>query len=235
MLRVHPDTRGPLVGVSAGGQCGCVIAHFLADLQDDDHAELMWDERALAAVDGVTDERAQEFDPSLQVRTFMPALYGSLADDHRRWGDPDRARYFLDRAWSGSGALSADPYGELVRSVLEMVGRALAEGSTDRLRSRWRCRAARRRRHRPTALTAPPPAGYFLFRIFAPRSRCSLSSFLRSDPHGSLFRARLASLCCSLSDLISARSAIFFLLAASRSARAAAADCGGFGSAIRSR
>ena len=38
----------------------CVIAHFLADLQDDLRDELVWDERALAAVAGVTDERAQE-------------------------------------------------------------------------------------------------------------------------------------------------------------------------------
>jgi hypothetical protein len=36
----------------------CVIAHFVADLQEDEREELMWDERALAAVDGVTDERS---------------------------------------------------------------------------------------------------------------------------------------------------------------------------------
>ena len=65
----------------------CVIAHFMADLQEDERDELMWDERALAAVDGVSDERAQEYHPSLQVRGFMPSLYLSLADDHRRLGD----------------------------------------------------------------------------------------------------------------------------------------------------
>jgi hypothetical protein len=46
----------------------CVIAHFLADLQEDGRDELMWDERALVAVDGVSDERAQEFHESLRVR-----------------------------------------------------------------------------------------------------------------------------------------------------------------------
>ena len=44
----------------------CVIAHFLADLQDDLRDELAWDERALAAVACVTDERAQEFHASLR-------------------------------------------------------------------------------------------------------------------------------------------------------------------------
>lgn len=108
----------------------CVIAHFVADLQDDGHDELAWDERALAAVEGVTDERAQEFDRSLQVRTFLPSLHLSLADDHRRLGDPDRAREFLARARATADALGPDAYGALVGGVMEKVDRALAEGST---------------------------------------------------------------------------------------------------------
>jgi hypothetical protein len=111
----------------------CVIAHFLADLQEDDRDELTWDERALAAVDGVTDERAHEFDRSLQVRGFMPSLYLSLADDHRRLGNPNRAHEFLARARATADALGDDAYGELVRGALDEVARALAEGSTERL------------------------------------------------------------------------------------------------------
>ncbi|OLF17029.1 hypothetical protein [Actinophytocola xanthii] len=113
----------------------CVIAHFLADLQDNQHDELMWDERALAAVDGVTDERAQEYDQSLQVRGFMPSLYLSLADDHRRLGDADRAHEFLDKARATADALGEDPYGELVKGILEKVSQALAAGSTEPLPS----------------------------------------------------------------------------------------------------
>jgi hypothetical protein len=111
----------------------CVIAHFLADLQEDDRDELMWDERALTAVDGVSDERAQEFHESLQVRGFMPSLYLSLADDHRRLGDANRAHEFLGKARVTSDALSDDAYGELIRGALDKVSRALAEGSTVRL------------------------------------------------------------------------------------------------------
>ena len=113
----------------------CVIAHFLADLQDDLRDELMWDERALAAVAGVTDERAQEYHPSLQVRGFLPSLYLSLADDHRRLGDAARAHEFLERARGTVDALGDDAYGGLVRSGLDNVARALAEGSTERLLS----------------------------------------------------------------------------------------------------
>ena len=111
----------------------CVIAHFLADLQDDDRDELMWDERALAAVEGVSDERAQEFHESLRVRGFMPSLYLSVADDHRRLGDENRAHEFLEKARAVSDALNDDAYGELIRGALTKVGRALAEGSTERL------------------------------------------------------------------------------------------------------
>lgn len=111
----------------------CVIAHFLADLQDTQRDELMWDERALAAVHGVSDERAQQFDQSLQVRGFMPSLYVSLADDHRRLGNATSAREFLEKAQATSDALGEDAYGELVRGILGQVGRALAEGSTEPL------------------------------------------------------------------------------------------------------
>ena len=113
----------------------CVIAHFLADLQDDDRDELMWDERALVAVGGVSDERAQEFHGSLHVRGFMPSLYLSLADDHRRLGDANGAHNFLGLARDTIDALGDDAYGALVRSGLENVSRALAEGSTARLPS----------------------------------------------------------------------------------------------------
>ena len=110
-----------------------VIAHFMADLQDDEREELRWDERALAAVSGVSDERAQQFHESVQVRGFMPSLYLSLADDHRRLGDPDRAHEFLEKARATSDALGEDAYGELVKDALDKVSRALAEGSTEPL------------------------------------------------------------------------------------------------------
>jgi hypothetical protein len=111
----------------------CVLAHFVADLQDDDRAELRWDERALVAVASVTDERAQEYDGLLQVRRFMPSLYLSLADDHRRLGDMQRAREFLDLARSVSDVLDDDPYGRLILDALGNIDHAITEGSTERL------------------------------------------------------------------------------------------------------
>jgi hypothetical protein len=81
----------------------------------------------------VTDARAQEYDGSLRVRGFLPSLYLSLADDHRRLGAADRARGFLGEARDVIDALGDEAYGALVRSGMEKIGRALADGSTEPL------------------------------------------------------------------------------------------------------
>ena len=71
------------------------LAHYLADLQDTAEAELVWDERTLAAVSDLTDERARRYLPSLQVQAFLPSLYLNLADRDRRPGNPAQAREHL--------------------------------------------------------------------------------------------------------------------------------------------
>ncbi|MET8233262.1 hypothetical protein ABZS77_21600 [Micromonospora sp. NPDC005298] len=113
----------------------CALAHHLADLQDTAAAELLWDERALAAAADLTDDRATRYDRALQVRGFLPSLHLNLADVHRRLGDTTRARAHLDTARGHAAHLPADPYGDLVRAGIEHVDQALAAGSTDRLDS----------------------------------------------------------------------------------------------------
>ncbi|WP_328654142.1 hypothetical protein OG598_09965 [Micromonospora sp. NBC_00330] len=96
----------------------CTLAHYLADLQDTTEAELTWDERALAAVSDLTDERAQRYLSSLQVQAFLPSLYLNLADCHRRLGNVGPAREHLDRAREHLERLPADPYGESIRAAV---------------------------------------------------------------------------------------------------------------------
>jgi hypothetical protein len=48
-----------------GGEQGdplhvCVLAHSMADVQDDVHQELMWDLRALTAADLITDDQVAQ-------------------------------------------------------------------------------------------------------------------------------------------------------------------------------
>ncbi|ETK32923.1 hypothetical protein [Microbispora sp. ATCC PTA-5024] len=113
----------------------CVLAHYLADLQDSAEAELVWDERALAAVADLTDDRAQRYHSSLQVQGFLPSLHLNLADVHRRLGNADLARQHLANARDLVQHLPEDPYGTMVRAGIRNVTGALDAGSTHRLDS----------------------------------------------------------------------------------------------------
>ncbi len=111
----------------------CTIAHFLADLQDAPEEELAWDERALAAVAELTDERLQRYDKSFQVRAFLPSLHLSLADDHRRRGAFEVAAEHLAAGEAALDALNADAYGDVVRGAAKAIHEALAARSTEPL------------------------------------------------------------------------------------------------------
>ncbi len=57
----------------------CTLAHYAADVQPDPQDELMWDLRALAAADGLTDERAQAYQASLSVAWTRWPMTGTAA------------------------------------------------------------------------------------------------------------------------------------------------------------
>ncbi|WP_182877580.1 tetratricopeptide repeat protein [Microbispora sp. H10670] len=117
-----------------GGEQGdplhvCVLAHSMADVQDDVHQELMWDLRALAAADLVTDERVAEAGVPLSVAGLYPSLHLNLADCYRKLGDLDRAREHLRQARAEIGALGDDGYGRLIRGGLERLAEQLGEAT----------------------------------------------------------------------------------------------------------
>ena len=111
----------------------CVLAHYAADVQDDPHEELRWDQRALAAADEVTEERARAHDPSLRIAGFYPSLHLNLADVHRRLGNDADARHHLGRARARVGQLSDDGYGQMIRSGIERCGERLEHGDRSAL------------------------------------------------------------------------------------------------------
>ncbi|WP_406069651.1 hypothetical protein [Micromonospora sp. NBC_01638] len=113
----------------------CTLAHYLADLQDAAETELVWDERALAAVADLTDDRARHYHHTLQVQGFLPSLHLNLADVHRRLGHAGPAREHLATARMRVAQLPDDQYGDLVRAGIQHVDQALAAGSTHRLDS----------------------------------------------------------------------------------------------------
>ncbi|MFG2075542.1 hypothetical protein [Nonomuraea maritima] len=115
-----------------GGEQGdplhvCVLAHSMADVQDDVREELMWDLRALAAADLITDERVAEAGVTLSVAGLYPSLHLNVSDCCLRLGEFDRARQHLERARAQIGALGDDEYGRLIRGGLERVADQLGE------------------------------------------------------------------------------------------------------------
>ncbi|MGW4893966.1 hypothetical protein ACWEQL_17110 [Kitasatospora sp. NPDC004240] len=103
----------------------CVLAHYLADLQEDPHAELEWDRRALAAADSLTDERARTYRDALQVRAFYPSLHLNLASDHLKLGEPERAREQLEGAVRSLDLLPEDAYGAGIRAAVDELRQRL--------------------------------------------------------------------------------------------------------------
>ncbi|WP_422771088.1 hypothetical protein ACN28C_31330 [Plantactinospora sp. WMMC1484] len=106
----------------------CVLAHAMADVQDDVHQEVVWDQRALAAADLLTDARVAQAGVTLPVAGLYPSLHLNLAECYRKLGDLDRAREHLGRAQAGIGALGDDEYAQLIRAGLDRLAQQLTSG-----------------------------------------------------------------------------------------------------------
>ncbi|WP_432992451.1 hypothetical protein [Dactylosporangium sp. CA-233914] len=116
-----------------GGEQGdplhvCVLAHSMADVQDDVHQELLWDQRALAAADLLTDARVARAGVALPVAGLYPSLHLNLGDCYRKLGDLGRAREHLQQAQAGIGALGDDEYGRLIKDGLDRLTQQLTSG-----------------------------------------------------------------------------------------------------------
>ncbi|MFF3244003.1 hypothetical protein ACFYWY_09760 [Streptomyces sp. NPDC002870] len=103
----------------------CTLAHYMADAQDDAGDELAWDLRALAAAEGLSDERLARHEATLAVRAFYPSLHLNLAADYVKLGRPEPARVHLDRARAATDALGDDGYGNGVRAAIDRLERLL--------------------------------------------------------------------------------------------------------------
>ncbi|MGC4746223.1 tetratricopeptide repeat protein [Micromonospora sp. DT201] len=113
-----------------GGERGdplhvCVLAHSMADVQDDVHQELVWDERALAAAGLLTDDRVAQAGVPMSVAALYPSLHLNLGECYRKLGDLGRARECLQRAQAGIDALGDDAYAQLIKVGLDRLTQEL--------------------------------------------------------------------------------------------------------------
>ncbi|MFC4564041.1 hypothetical protein ACFO4E_19435 [Nocardiopsis mangrovi] len=113
-----------------GGEHGdplqrCTLAHAMADVQDDVHQELLWDQRAMAAAGLITDARAEQAGVSPSPAGLYPSLHLNLSECYRNPGDRARAREHLQHARATIGALGDDAYGQMIREGLEQMAERL--------------------------------------------------------------------------------------------------------------
>ncbi|MEO3886881.1 tetratricopeptide repeat protein [Nonomuraea sp. B5E05] len=118
-----------------GGEQGdplhiCVLAHSMADVQDDVQQELLWDLRALAAADSITDERVAHAGMALPVAGLYPSLHLNLGECYRKLGDYDRAREHLEHAQATIGALGDDGYARLIKGGLDRLTERLGDSTS---------------------------------------------------------------------------------------------------------
>lgn len=109
----------------------CTLAHYMADLQEETAQALKWDVRAIDAADALTDDRAQRYHSSLNVRGFYPSLHLNLADNYRRLGAYKAARHHLDAARACAGDLPDDAYGQNVLTGIDNVAAALEDQTAE--------------------------------------------------------------------------------------------------------
>lgn len=132
--RGQPDAARDLfaqIWDEIGGESGdalhiCVLAHAMADVQDDVHQELIWDQRALAAADLLTDARIAEAGVTMSVAGLYPSLHLNLGECYRKLGDLRRAREHLQCAQAGIGALGDDEYATLIKGGLDRLTQLLS-------------------------------------------------------------------------------------------------------------
>ncbi|MFI5804949.1 hypothetical protein [Streptomyces sp. NPDC051561] len=109
--------------IGARGDPGhrCLLAHYMADAQDDPRDELLWDLRALAAAEGAAGEAA-----AAGLDGFHPSLHLGLARDYAKLGRPEAARSHLRRARESCAVLVEDSYGHGVRAEIGRLEERLA-------------------------------------------------------------------------------------------------------------
>ncbi len=108
------------------------IAHSMADVQDEPEDELVWDLRALAAADQLTEQRVAAAGIDTPVAGFYPSLHLNLGEVYRKLGRFEEAQEHVRRGREATRALQwsaepADGYQAMVIDALERLGGRLDE------------------------------------------------------------------------------------------------------------
>jgi hypothetical protein len=123
-------------GLDAGDAAArCILAHFLADVQDDVGDEIAWDNTSLAEAAKTSDDELRAIHPGMRVAGLMSSLHLNLADGYRRLGRFEVAVRHLKSSVDGNPALTGDApedlaYRDLIVTGQERVAAAIEARDT---------------------------------------------------------------------------------------------------------
>lgn len=96
----------------------CVLAHYLADLQEDPGEELRWDRLALETALSAPSESFEGQIPDVTRAAFLPSLHLNLASSCERNALLELAREHAVLALDSVRALPSTPLGETTRAAI---------------------------------------------------------------------------------------------------------------------
>lgn len=106
----------------------CILAHYMADVQDAPEDSLLWDQRALEAAKGMDEDEFAATLPGLVLESFFPSLHLNLAQDYDKLARPDDARRHLVLARESFDDLPEDGYGRMIRNGVERLEEKVGRG-----------------------------------------------------------------------------------------------------------
>lgn len=107
----------------------CVLAHYLADVQEELDAEIGWDVTALRE-HGFLEEGDLKPVGIPSARGMLPSLHLNLGDGYLRRGQILLAREHQQAGQSHSSHLSNDGYSAMIRSGLDNLGLRISSAGT---------------------------------------------------------------------------------------------------------
>lgn len=114
--------RGELLALwtmANGVQQRCVLAHFLADTEQEVSAELEWDLLALEAATGTRSASGEPLSPA--VAAFLPSLHLNAGDAYRRLGDHERAGLHAEAGLSWLRTMPETGYTQMIDAGLHRL------------------------------------------------------------------------------------------------------------------
>jgi len=99
------------------------LAHAMASVQEAVQDEVVWDRRALEAVDVITEVHAAK---AGVTSGLYPSLHLDLSECYRKLGDLKAARAHLERGRAAVGSLGNDGYAQMIKVGLDRLSGRLA-------------------------------------------------------------------------------------------------------------